>query len=147
MIIKGKSITHKMNCGIHLAKILDMKWRRDAKGEIMNPENPSIEIIFQNKEQQKIALVLSSDKSSQWITDLLCNALEVQISVNGKIDAEEMIGKKLWIVVANEYIIHNGYRRKDSTGSDLFYTRLLMKFFKNEPIIDEKELTIYKETI
>lgn len=137
-----------MEPGVRLVKIAEIRYSRDSKGIIKKiGNNPLIDIIFENKEKKRIALNIVLSQSTQWIFDAICNAIELQ--ADKEIDIEQLIGKKLYIVVGSEYLVHEGVRRKDATGVEIVYNKVILKFFsaKNEaPIINESQLIFEKET-
>lgn len=144
MIIKGRTIVNRMDAGVNHVKIIDVRYLR-INGEIkMSNGNPTIEIIFENKDKKRIALQVASTESSQWVIDSLCHCLEID---SAEIDVKKLIGKKLYIIVATEYTVHNGERKKDATGVAIEYKKVLPKFYKEEPVIEANEFIIEKEVL
>lgn len=147
MIIQGRAIVNRMTSGVWFVKIASVRYLRDAKGEIkLSNGMPYIDIIFENKEKKRIALTIIAGDKSQWIIDAICNATGIHAE-EGQIDVSDLIGQKIWIIVANEYIVHDGKRRKDSTGEEICYQKVLTKFFKDKPEINDSELIIEKDSL
>lgn len=129
MILKDDR-ANRILAGVHLAKITDVRMALDGeKNDLTNHGGDrAIEITFKSKTGPSIKHIFWLTEQGQWIIDKLLKALEIT-GMKREIDAEVLIGKKLYIVVANEYHIKGEQPVLDSQNKPLFYPRMTTYFF------------------
>jgi len=136
MKVYGKS-RPRLEAGVHLVSIADLKYARDKHGNLRGTKNGELglEIIFKNKENHSISGIFWLSDEASWLITNLCKAIGIPYEGNGQISANNILRKKLFITVANEYLIENGNRKKDTIGNDIYYPKLMTKFY---PVVDPK---------
>ena len=134
----GKIKTNKVPAGIHEAVVEKIQYARDFYGNIRGTRDGEmgLDIFFQTK-HGSISFTAWLTEGSEWIFKNLMKA----IGLEGQPDVNEAKGKKLYIMVIQEYLIVNGERKKNKDGEDLFYTHVIPRFFPYfdgtmKPVID-----------
>ena len=123
-----------MVAGVHLATIHDVRWAKDKNGSLLSKPNgdKALEIIFKDKDGYSINSIFWLSSNTKWCLDSLCKAIGVD-NTSRTPDVKEVIGKKLFVAVANEYRMFDGKRQLNDSGEEIYYPKLLMKFF---PVTD-----------
>lgn len=130
MIIKGKS-KPSLGAGVHLVRVANVKYARTGSGEILHTKDgePAIDVIFEDSNARKISMLVWFTENGQWIIDMLCVITNVD-NKEREPDITEIIGKKLWIVVAEEHHMKGEDICYDSSGRPIVFPKVLPKFFK-----------------
>lgn len=86
----------------------------------------AIEVVFMDKEQTGIVDKFLLGSRHEWILKKLMKAINLPWGA----DAQEAVGKKLWIVVACCFVYENQVIRTDQkTGMPMWFPKLLPEFF------------------
>lgn len=124
----AKSLKHNntIPCGLHMVMVHDICFSKDSEGNILHHEGVihSIDVTFVEmaETKRKFTSQFFLSDNARWLITALCDAVEVS-NKNNSVRKSEMIGKRLWIAIANCYYIHEGKR------SDIVTTKLVPKFW------------------
>lgn len=135
MKIKAKAPRVSFDAGVHAAYISEILPVLDSNKQLLKNKNGDVgvDIVFRNTEGKKISFRYWKSESSKWIISELCAALGFQYT--GSVEKKHLIGKRLFILVAREYIRENGTRRKDIDNNDV-WTPVVLPAFR--PLVTEE---------
>lgn len=131
--------------GLHLVKILDVKFLRDNSGKIVNRgDGDKIVVKFGNKEgvSDSIFTLDSGVKESYFKRMLQC----VGIDEKPKYNLDEILGKKLYVAIKETHFLSNGNPVLMFDGSPRIEYRIF-KYIPESTLnfkISESELIEYK---
>lgn len=124
----AKSLKHNntIPCGLHMVMVDDICFSKDSEGNILHQEGVihSIDVTFIEMEatKRKFTSQFFLSDNARWLITALCDAVEVS-NKNNSVKKSEIVGKRLWIAIANCYYIHEGKR------SEIVATKLVPKFW------------------
>ena len=128
---KQKYVNNSLGAGVHLAIVSRMEYAKDNYGNLMAKKDTgelALDLEFKN-EKGTVSNVFWMTEKAQWVFDALCRAVEVDNkkeipSVN------DIINKRLWILVGSLYSFKNGAIEKDTTNNPIRYSKLVPMFFR-----------------
>lgn len=128
MKIKAGKPRYSFDAGAHAVFIHDIVPVLDSSKTLVKNKNGDygVDIIFANESNRKISFRYWKSHSNKWIMQNLCRALGFEYS--GAVDRKVLIGKRLFILVAREYIRINGTRKKDFDNKDVYTCVVLPDF-------------------
>lgn len=135
MIAKGRTAAPKipMNVGLYLVSIKDIRWARNSKGEEFADENgeTSVDIFFETSDGIVVSDRFPMQEKFLWMLDSIRKATGMY-DENKQTPADQLIDKKLWIVVAGEVHFDDQEKiRRNPDGTIYFTKSILKKHFQN----------------
>lgn len=127
-------LKQRWGAGIHVGTIKDVYQTLDKDGVPKKNRNGDygIDVVFVNDKGDELIQTFwyhepREDKNTQWFLDLLLKATELDNSTE-EVSSEELIGKKVWVFVANEYLLSDDLVLEDETGDPIIRDKLIAKF-------------------
>lgn len=131
MIIKSKNPRHSVRSicdGVHAVYISDIKAVSYKSGELLKNKNDEIgiDIVFRNEYNSKTTFRYWKSEANRWIIKELCKATGVEWTP--ETGRKDLMKKWLFILVAKEYLLENGKRKKDFEEEDIYRYVVLPDF-------------------